>query len=362
MTGMCRIILMLFAILLAGCGGTPPLPARHVLTYASPYPATHPFSLADRAWMAWMERRSGGEIGFKTYWSGALLSSEMSIHELRRGVVDIALISPIYARGGTHLLRAQSGFYVGVDSIADQVRLYHCAAAHFPAFEDELHGLKVLAVQGGNFPGIITRERRIRKLADLKGLRLRAPTEAVPVLERLGADPVNLPMGEVYSAMAKGVIDGVVAPADTLKAMHFAEVGAHFSSIRFSRGGYPARAISDRAWNRLPVHLQRILREGAAEWEARLQEELLKAEEAGLAYGAAEGVSSTPFPAGDQARFDAVYRREVAREAASLRNIGIDAMPIYAAIQQWIRQSGTGCEPTPAASAQPTYSRHARAR
>ncbi len=62
---------------------------------------------------------------------------------------------------------------------------------------------------------------------------------------QLGADPVNMPMGEVYSALAKGVIDGVVAPADTIKSLHFAEVARHFTTIRFSRGAYPARAMSD---------------------------------------------------------------------------------------------------------------------
>ena len=38
-----------------------------------------------------------------------------------------------------------------------------------------------------------------------------------------------MPMGEVYSALAKGVIDGVVAPADTLRSLHFAEVAHYFT-------------------------------------------------------------------------------------------------------------------------------------
>ena len=77
-----------------------------------------------------------------------------------------------------------------------------------------------------------------------------AQSDAVDVLKQLGADPVNMPMSEVYSALAKGVIDGVVAPADTIKSLHFSEVAKHFTSIRFSRGAYPARAVSDQAWRR----------------------------------------------------------------------------------------------------------------
>ena len=33
--------------------------------------------------------------------------------ELRHGVADIGLITPIYSRGGAHLLRIQTGFYSG---------------------------------------------------------------------------------------------------------------------------------------------------------------------------------------------------------------------------------------------------------
>ncbi len=101
----------------------------------------------------------------------------------------------------------------------------------------------MLAVQGGSLPGIITRDRPIRSLADLQGLRIRAPTELLTVLRELGADPVNMPMGEVYSAMTKGVIDGVIAPADTFRALHFAEVARYYSTLvgaarRLSRAGH----------------------------------------------------------------------------------------------------------------------------
>jgi hypothetical protein len=95
-----------------------------------------------------------------------------------------------------------------------------------PQLSRELHGLHVLAVQGRTSTRDVTSKRRVRRLADLKGLRIRAPTELLAVLRELGADPVNMPMGEVYSAMARGVIDGVIAPVDTFHALHFDEVGA----------------------------------------------------------------------------------------------------------------------------------------
>ena len=72
-----KTLMLALAALLAGCS-TPAPKAEYTLTYASPYPPTHPFSKADIAWMAQVEKDSGGRIAFKPYWSGALISSDMS--------------------------------------------------------------------------------------------------------------------------------------------------------------------------------------------------------------------------------------------------------------------------------------------
>src|SRR5690606_19111322 len=188
--GMRILAAALFAMLVAACARPAPEGVTE-LVYASPYSPSHPFSRADIRWMEFVEERSGGTLRIRPVWSGGLLSSEMSMEELRHGVADIGLVTPIYVRGGTHLIRMQSGFYSGVDSIESQVALFRCLERHTPQIAEELAGLKVLAVQGGLIPGIVTRDRPVRSLADLKGLRLRAPTELLRVLERIGADPVN---------------------------------------------------------------------------------------------------------------------------------------------------------------------------
>ncbi len=339
------------AALLASCTPQPVAkPGTVTLTYATPYPPAHPFSRADIAWMDWVATESGGRIAFKPYWAGALLSSDMSMIEVRHGLADIGLITPIYARGGAHMLRAQSGFYGGIKTIGDQVAVYDCLAAKFPEFGAELKGLHVLAVQGGNFPGVLTRDKEVRSLADLKGLRLRAPGENIDVLRALGADPVNMPMGEVYSALAKGVIDGVVAPADTIKSLHFAEVARHFTTMHFARGAYPARAMSDAAWNRLTPDLQALLLRGKPVWEAALAEQVTKAEHDGIAYAAGHGVAIGPLPAADQARFDQLYNRFALEQATRLKSVGLDGRPVFAEAQRLIAAGPISC-PTPAPGA-----------
>lgn len=328
------------ALLSAGCAPMTDETAVTELVYATPYGPSHPFSLADRRWIEFVEAESDGSLRIRPSWSGALLSSEHSMIELRHGVADIGLITPIYVKGGAHLIRAQSGFYSGVGSIEDQVALYHCLADGNAQFAQELEGLEILAVQGGSLPGIVTRDRPVTSLDDLEGMRIRVPGELLSVMRDLGADPVNMPMGDVYSALAKGIIDGVVAPTDTFQALHLAEVADYYTRLAIPRGAYPARAIGSERWRELSPPQREVLEASIAVWESALAEENRRALEAGWQFALEQGVTELAVSAGDRARFDALYALEAERTAAGLSRYGIDGESVLAAARAGIGPDG----------------------
>ena len=76
---------------------------------------------------------------------------------------------------------------------------------------DEYQQYKVLALFVHD-PGLIhTKEKRVEKLGDLKGLRLRAPNNTVAeALKYVGASPVILQVNEVMPAVQRGEVDGIV--------------------------------------------------------------------------------------------------------------------------------------------------------
>jgi TRAP-type C4-dicarboxylate transport system substrate-binding protein len=334
-----RIMLVVLLVLLAACS-RPTGTGVTELVYATPYSPGHPFSRADQRWMRFVEERSGGTLRIRPSWSGALLSSEHSLIELRHGVVDIGLITPIYVKGGAHLIRMQSGFYSGVTTIEQQVALYHCLAAGNAQFEHELEGLKILAIQGGNLPGIVTRDRPVRSLEELRGMRIRVPTELLNVMRELGADPVNMPMGEVYSALAKGIIDGVVAPTDTFQALHLAEVARYYTRLAVPRGAYPARAMGMARWERLSPEHRAVLEASTAVWEQALADENRAALESGWAFAQQQGVVESVVSDDDQRLFDALYRRDAQKNAALLARYGIDGESVLALAQSSIGSDG----------------------
>jgi TRAP-type C4-dicarboxylate transport system substrate-binding protein len=327
-------------LMLAACARPIPVGVTE-LTYATPYPPSHPFSRADIRWMAYVEKESGGTLDIVPMWSGALLSSDMSLEELRHGIADIGLVTPIYTRGGTHLIRIQSGFYSGATTIESQVALYRCLEATVPQLTRELHGVRVLAVQGGLLPGVVTSNRPVRTLEDLRGLRIRAPTELLPVLRELGVDPVNMPMGEVYSAMARGVIDGVIAPIDTFQTLHFDEVAQYYVTVAVPRGAYPSRAISDRAWRRLKPAQQRVLEQSRRVWEAALRDEIAKGEGAGREAAARANIAISAISPAEQSRFDRLYLADAEINARSLEQLEIDGLGAFRKARASVKPDGS---------------------
>ena len=199
----------------------------------------------------------------------------------------------------------------------------------------------MLAVQGGSLPGIITTDKPVHSLDDLVGLRLRAPTELLTVLSELGVDAISMPMNDVYSGLAKGMLDGVVAPLDTFRSLHFADVAKYYANLEVTRGAYPARAMRLERWQQLDPELQQVLEEATFVWEAALSRQTQVAQQEGLELAVQEGVQITDIAPSEQARFDAQYLLEAERNAAALDQYGIDGRSVLAVARASVTDNGT---------------------
>jgi len=174
----------------------------------------------------------------------------------------------------------------------------------------------------------------------LWGMRIRAPTELLNVMRDLGADFVNMLMGEVYSALAKGIIDGLIAPTDTFKSLHLSEVAHYYTELIIPRGAYPARAMGRARWESLSAQQRAVLEESIAVWEAALAEENRRALEEGWLFAVQEGVEKAVASAADQQRFDTLYLKEAERNAKLLARYDIDGDAVFELARASIGEDG----------------------
>jgi TRAP-type mannitol/chloroaromatic compound transport system substrate-binding protein len=104
-------------------------------------------------------------------------------------------------------------------------------------------------------------KKALANLADLKGLKFRTAGEGGAILERMGAQAIQLAGGEIYDALKRGVIDACEASGPNMNwSMAFQEVAPYLylSPVR-SPGLYCDLIFNKTAWQELPVDLKQIV-------------------------------------------------------------------------------------------------------
>ncbi|MFC3887615.1 TRAP transporter substrate-binding protein [Salinispirillum marinum] len=141
-------------------------------------------------------------------------------------------------------------------------------------------------------PGMFhVRGKDIRTPEDLRGMRIRRPTTVVGnILEQLGAQPVGMPAPESYTAMQRGVIDGVALPWEGTIAFRLAELVESHTSI----GGMYTLAfivtMNQDVYDRLsPANKAVIDANSGMDWAITGGEVFDRLDEAGIADAQAKG-------------------------------------------------------------------------
>jgi len=101
----------------------------------------------------------------------------------------------------------------------------------------------------------------IAGLDDLEGLRMRIPGFAGEVLAQLGAEPINIPAGDLYTALKNNEIDALewVGPSHDLR-MGFQEIAPYYYTGWHEPATELQFLINLQSWEALPPDLQEILR------------------------------------------------------------------------------------------------------
>jgi TRAP-type C4-dicarboxylate transport system substrate-binding protein len=111
-----------------------------------------------------------------------------------------------------------------------------------------------------------TVSKPVKTLEDLKGLKIRATGRMTEVIKALGAVPIPLEMPDVYDALRRAVIEGILVDLSTLKYWKFAEVVKNVTSTwRLGTGITFYFVMNKSKWDALPPDIQKIFTQVAAE-------------------------------------------------------------------------------------------------
>jgi tripartite ATP-independent transporter DctP family solute receptor len=128
----------------------------------------------------------------------------------------------------------------------------------------ESHGLKGLGWFEVGFRCITTKGRAVRTPDDVKGLKIRTTPNPshIQAFKLLGANPVPLPLGELYQALETGAVDAQEHPIAITHSAKFYEVQKHLTMSRHAYTAMPV-VMNKAKFEGLAPELQKVLAESA---------------------------------------------------------------------------------------------------
>jgi len=244
-----------------------------------------PNSLFDITTNEFAKRVNGelkGKVEVKVFHSSQLGSDEQLLKGVRVGTPEMFLpstvMSTVDARYGVfempYIITSREHMKKVAGSKAVQAALFDGLPAK---------GLRVLGVWENGFRHVTNNVRPVAKPDDLKGIKLRVPSGVwrVRMFQAYGANPSPLALGEVYSALQSGVMDGQENPLAQIWSARFHEV-QKFLSLTGHVYTPAYLTIGEDAWKRLSPDVQKGLAriasdvgEFARSEGARLDKELI---------------------------------------------------------------------------------------
>ena len=196
---------------------------------------------------------SQGRIQTTYYPAGMLAGSFEKYEKVRAGVCDITNIHIVAHPGALPLVQLSTLPFLFQNGTEATWVLNQMNDIWAPRLEEK--GLKLLFMIGDPNFQILLRDKKVTKLEDLKGLRLRCGGIADEALKLYGAVPVKLKHTDMYLAMQRGVVDGIVFPVGAARSFKLEEVTKYTLKLDFF-SYHLMEAMNLRTWNKLPPDLQ----------------------------------------------------------------------------------------------------------
>jgi len=237
------------------CAGT--MPVGHFMTRTLEYYAKI------------IQERSKGRIKIEIYPVNQLFSDKDLPKALPSGAVDMGQVNmamwtglvpslgvqemPFFYKDRDHFFRAMIS--PGVRKILDK------------DFENK--GVKILFWMDYGYSALIGK-KPIRTLEEFKGKRIRVFGEiSAEFIKALGGAPLFLSVGEIYMALQRGTIDGVLTSTCSVDERKFWEVAKYFTLIKVGEfHDQPAVLMNLKKYQELPPDLQKLVMEASNEAQA----------------------------------------------------------------------------------------------
>lgn len=198
---------------------------------------------------------SGGKLTVQQYPGGALNSVPPKQYAiLLDGVADIVFTLPGYTGDVFPMTQV-----VGLPGVCDSATA--CTEALLNARETlaKEYNAKLLAIWANAPPVLITKDKPVRSLDDLKGMKVRVTNKSdLPIVEALGASAVAQPVNVINQNLTNGVIDAIAIGPSAIRSFKLQEPANYITTwfpgsgsafvLLMNQDVYDAMSEEEKGW------------------------------------------------------------------------------------------------------------------
>ena len=219
-----------------------------------------------------VEERTAGRHRIRVFHSRQLGEEKDTIEQTRVGAIDLnrtnvapigSLIPAANVLALPFLFRSFDHLHKVLDhGIGDEILA-----------SSQRHGFVSLTFYDSGSRSIYNSVRPIRTLADMKGLRIRVQQSEVMVemIKALGAEPVELPYGQVSTGLSTRLIDGAENNWPSYVTTNHYKLAPYYTLTEHTMGP-EVLVVSPRAWESLSAEDQNIFRDAARKSSAYMRD------------------------------------------------------------------------------------------
>ncbi len=282
-----------------------------------------------------LAKTTGGDLTLAIYPAGAL--GKGPVQQYKRAVEGVADITfGIHSYTSELFRRSQLLTLPGVYASAEEGTQKLWAILH-PYLIEEYRDIKLLGLWAMSPTVLITKDKPVATLADLKGMKVRtgSPGEA-EATHTWGGVSVTMPITEAYNALNTGIVDAVlIQPSAIYKPWNLCEPGKYVTDLLPSPSTIVFLAMNRGSWDALSKSQQAALEnltgrefslKAAAIWAEMDVEALTRAE-------TDPEIKRVALSTEQQEAFAQAVKPAIEIELARLEKEGINAREIFKVIK-----------------------------
>lgn len=265
MTSRFRLTSVAASLLLGALAVVPAQAEEVVLKAVTAFPAPVEFAKSFKRFVDKANEMGKGVVQINYMGGPEIIPPPQQAQAVRRGVVDMQYGPGTYYLGEMPEVDA----WVGSTVSATEAREKGGFKIMQEVYKEGLGAYLLAHIDSGiDFHIYLTEEpkRTPDGGVDLTGLKLRSQPIYRAFFEALGATNVSVPVPEVYTALERGVVDGVGWPLVGIKDLSWDK----FLKYRIDPGFFQtdlAIIVNEEKWNGLPQEARDILTKAAVEYE-----------------------------------------------------------------------------------------------